>query len=298
MDLLWQLKELRTPFFDTLFGLITRFGEETTLIVVFCLLFWCVNKRMAYVTGISFFLSSLIVQGMKIVFQLARPWVVDPTFQPVGGAVYEATGYTFPSGHTQNAAALLGSIGAQVRNKPLKFLLFSIAILVAYSRMYLGVHFLSDVLVSLVVAFVVISIALKLVSDGPVSKKRELTNALFLGCVSILVLVIAFVQYQRGVTTTALVRDSVLAGASALGFAVGMYIERMYIQFSVQTKNIPLQALKFVIGIAGVLAAQEGLRILGSGLIADGIRYFCVVMWITVVYPLVIRRVFSHDARK
>ena len=65
MDFLWSLKEMRTPFFDTFFGLITQLGEELILIVIFSTIFWCINKRMAYVLGASFFLSGLIVQGAK-----------------------------------------------------------------------------------------------------------------------------------------------------------------------------------------------------------------------------------------
>jgi len=47
MELLRLIEGIRSPFLDTLFGVITRLGEQTILIVVFCVIFWCVNKRMA-----------------------------------------------------------------------------------------------------------------------------------------------------------------------------------------------------------------------------------------------------------
>jgi len=293
MDLLWQLEGIRSPFWDTVFGLITRLGEEMILILVFCILFWCVNKRMAYVMGISFFLSSLVVQGAKIVFRVARPWIYDPTFAPVGGALQASTGYAFPSGHTQNAAALLGSLGALLKPKAVKIILFALVILVAFSRMYLGVHFLSDVVASLAITFLIIWFAAKVVTEEPASQKRELLLALFLIFAAVVVITIATILYHNGATTPAQLRDSTRAAGAAIGFAVGMYVERMYIRFSVRSQNLPVEILKVVLGIAGVLAIQEGVRLIGTGLVINAVRYFLMVSWLTLVYPLIIKRFFT-----
>jgi len=294
MDLLWQLKGIRSPFLDTVFGIITRLGEEMILIPVFCILFWCINKRMAYVMGISFFLSSLVVQGAKIVFRVVRPWIYDPAFAPVGGALQASTGYAFPSGHTQNAAALLGSLGALLKPKAVKITLFALVILVAFSRMYLGVHFLSDVVASLVITFLIIWFAVKVVTEEPVSQKRELLLALFLVLVAVIVIILAAVLYHNGTTTPAQLRDSTRAAGAAMGFAIGMYVERMYIRFSVKAQNLPMQIVKVVLGIAGVLAIQEGVRLIGTGLVIDAVRYFLMVSWLTMVYPLIIKRFFTR----
>ena len=121
MELLWNIQNyLRTPFLDFFFSWVTRLGEETILIVVFCLVFWCINKRTGYMVGISFFFSALLVQGMKIVFRVPRPWMTDPNIL-VLGAETAATGYAFPSGHTQNAAAWLGALAISTRKKVLRY---------------------------------------------------------------------------------------------------------------------------------------------------------------------------------
>ena len=292
MELLWALEGIRTPLLDAAFSLITRLGEEMILILVFCAFYWCISKRVAYVMGVSFFLSSLVVQGMKIIFRVPRPWVYDPGFSTVAGAVREATGYAFPSGHTQNAAAYLGALGAQFRSKIIRLILFALVILVAFSRMYLGVHYLADVVVSLVITFAIIWLALKFVTNEPVSKKRELALSLIITVTAVIVIVIAVVQYHNG-TTPAQLRDSILAAGAALGFALGMYVERNYIRFSVKA-TIPMQLLKFAIGLGGTIAIQEGVRIFGATLLVDGIRYFLMVTWITLVFPLIIRRFFAR----
>ena len=293
MDLLWSLESIRTPFWNTFFGLITRLGEETILIVVFCVIFWSISKRTGYVIGISFFLSALLVQGMKAVFRVPRPWIYDPSFSPVDGSVTEATGYAFPSGHTQNAAAWLGALGSQIKQNIVKFTLFFLAILVAFSRLYLGVHYLSDVVVSLLISFAVIFLACKILPEEFAGRKKELVLPLIILSSAAIVVMIIIYLYHNEITEASQLRDAAIAAGAAFGFAVGMYIERVYIQFSVKARSTLFQIIKVVIGIVGVLVFQEGFRVLGSGLIGDGARYFLIVIWIMVIYPLVIRKFFS-----
>ena len=294
MELLKLIADNRTPFFDTVIGLITRLGEETIGIVILCLFFWCISKKIAYVIGVSFFLSSLTIQGMKICFRIERPWVIDPTFEPVPGAIEYATGYSFPSGHTQNATALYGSLGACVKQKPLKAVLFFIPVLVAFSRMYLGVHTIQDVVVSLVITFLLIWISIKVFSSDIIDTKRELVISSFIILYSIVVIITAVTLYSNGTIEVRYIADCLKAAGAGIGFAVGMFIERVYIDFSVKTKSVVLQAVKVVIGIVGVLVFQEGLKlIIGTGLVVDMIRYFLMISWVTILFPLIIKRFFA-----
>jgi len=108
------------------------------------------------------------------------------------------------------------------------------------------------------------------------------------------VIVIAVSLHSNGTITQNYVADCFKAAGACIGFAAGMFIERVYIQYSVKTKNIILQAVKFILGIAGVLALQEGLKyVIGTELIADMFRYFLMLMWVTVFYPLIIKRFFA-----
>ena len=293
MNLLWTIKEMRTPWLDAFFGLITRLGEEMILIVIFCIFFWCISKRVAYVLGASFFLSGLLVQGMKPLFAVPRPWVYDPTFAPVGGSVYAATGYAFPSGHTQNGTALFGSLGAMANNKIIKIIMFTLVALIAVSRLYLGVHYISDVLVSLAIGIGAIWLAIKFITDEPISIRRELAMAGFIAFFGLVVIIIVAALYYGGHREATQMRDSIIAAGAALGFAVGMFAERNFIKFSTVAQNLPMQAIKLVLGVAGVVAIQEGVRILGANLLVDGLRYFLMVVWLMIFYPLIIKKFFT-----
>ncbi|MDR2571429.1 MAG: phosphatase PAP2 family protein [Oscillospiraceae bacterium] len=295
MELIRFFESIRSPFWDTIIGLITQLGEETIGIIIMCVLFWCFNKRTAYGIGIALILSGITVQGMKICFRIERPWIIDPTLNPIPGALEYATGYSFPSGHTQSAAALYGTLGAQIKNKPLKTVFFIIPILVALSRVYLGVHTLLDVVASLVISFAFIYITLKVIlnDSNTNSKKRELNIAIVIIMYSIAAVIIAAVLHTNGTIATENVIDCVKIAGTAIGFAIGMYIERVHINFSVKSKSIMRQAVKVILGIIGLVAIMEGLKlVIGTGFISDMIRYFLMTLWIIALYPLIIKRFF------
>jgi len=293
MEILHALEGIRSPILDTLFSLITLLGEETIAIVLLCLIYWCYNKRIAYVIGVAYFFSGLFVQGMKIGFRIDRPWIIDPTLKPVEAAVPAATGYSFPSGHTQGATSLFGTLAFKMRQMPVKVICVVIVLLVAFSRMYLGVHTLQDVVVSLIATTIIIVIVARLFSGEKADKKRDLILSSILVVCAIAVIVIAYILFASGTIEHHYLSDCLKAAGAGIGFAVGMYIERAYINFSVRTKNILWQAIKFVAGIIGVLVIKEGLKLLlGTGFVVDTTRYFLICTWVTVFFPLIIRRFF------
>ena len=294
MELLRLLEGIRSPFLDALFSLITRLGDETLGVVVLCAVFWCISKRIAYMIGVTYFLSGLTVQGMKICFRVERPWIAYPTLNPLESALDRATGYSFPSGHTQSAAALFGSLGVHVKYRTIKAVCFLIVILVAFSRLYMGVHTLSDIVASLVISFIFILLSALVYKNDIYNKKRDLIISLAMALFAGAVIVIAAALYINGTIEEQYVSDCLKAAGAGVGFAAGMFIERAYIKFSVKTKNIFWQAVKLVLGIAGLLVIEEGLKlVIGTGLIVDMIRYFLMLSWVTVFYPLIIKRFFE-----
>ena len=110
MAFLHFLEALRNPVLDVFFQLITTFGEETLFIIVGLLFFWCVDKREGYFLLCIGLLGTVINQFLKLLFRIPRPWVRDPSFTIVESAREAATGYSFPSGHTQTSVGVYGGI--------------------------------------------------------------------------------------------------------------------------------------------------------------------------------------------
>jgi len=297
MEILKILEGIRAPFFDTLFSLITHLGEETIAMVVICVIFWCFDKRTAYTIGIAYFISGLSVQGMKICFRIDRPWVIDPAFHPVQSAIGNATGYSFPSGHTQSATTLFCALGAKTKNRPIKAACLLVAILVAFSRMYLGVHTLLDVSVAFVISLLFVFLAVRFLASDSADKKRELIISVFMAVFAGAVIFLASALFSAGKIEQGYLSDCLKAAGAGVGFAAGMYVERIYINFSVNAKNVLLQVLKFIIGIAVVLLIKEGMKLaLGDNLAVDTVRYFLMTIWVTALFPLIIRRFFTAKA--
>ena len=117
MTFLFLLEGIRTPFLNQLMQFITYFGQELIVIAVICTFYWCADKRFAYLLGFTYFTAGLGVQALKITFRIPRPWILDPTFQPVDSAVSGATGYSFPSGHTQSATCLFYPLSLYVSRR-------------------------------------------------------------------------------------------------------------------------------------------------------------------------------------
>ena len=87
---------------------------------------------------------------LKVTACVYRPWIRDPRIIPDVDAQAAATGYSFPSGHSMNAAALYG--GAAIRkelSKALRITMVIIMVLIAFSRNFLGVHTPQDVLIGM-----------------------------------------------------------------------------------------------------------------------------------------------------
>lgn len=148
MGLLKWIESWRVPFWDTVFGAITHLGSEVPFIVVALIVLWCVDKRRGYYLMFCGCYGLVGVQILKMIFRIPRPWVKDPSFTIVESAREAATGYSFPSGHTQTAVTLYGGAAISSRRRWVQLLGWGICALVAFSRMYLGVHTPLDVGVS------------------------------------------------------------------------------------------------------------------------------------------------------
>lgn len=294
MTFLWILEGIRTPFLDRLMQFITCFGEELVILAVICALYWCIDKRFAYILGLTYFTAGLSVQTLKITFRVPRPWILDPHFHAVGSAVEGATGYSFPSGHTQGAACLFFPAALKCRHIWGKFLCICAFVLVGFSRMYLGCHTLQDVLVSAALS-VAISYAVWRFSSFFLDRTSYLKPvAAVLAVISISVAAYALILNANGVLEATYAKDCCKAAGAGLGFAIGFYIERRFLNFDTKEKNAGLQILKLVTGLALTLLLKEGISVLaGNSIYAETLEYFLLVLWVLVIYPYLFVRIRS-----
>lgn len=297
MQFLYFLENLRLPFFDLIFSLITRLGEETVFLVVALLFFWCVDKRRGYYLLSVGLIGSAINQALKLMFRIDRPWVLDPAFKPVEGSVEAATGYSFPSGHTQNIAGTFGSIAVTSKRRPVRILSAVLIALVAFSRMYLGVHTPLDVGVSLCVAAVlVLALYPFFSSDERLDRAMPYLSAICILIASALVLYVFRLSPSDFTGEGEL--GNLLSGrknaATLLGCIVGLpliyYVDKRFIRFE-NRASWYCQAIKLVGGFALVLAIKLGLSaplvsLFGNEYVARAVRYFLIVIFAGLAWPV------------
>lgn len=297
MSVLYWLESIRNPFLDALMQFFTLFGEELLFIVLALTVFWCVDKREGYYLLFVGFFGTILNQFLKLLYRIPRPWVKDPTFQPVDSAVGGATGYSFPSGHTQNVTGTLGGIARWSKRTGVRVLCVVVLLLTAFSRMYLGVHTPLDVGVSLAIGVVLVFVFYPIVRKAAENPKYM---AVLLGIMA--ALSFAFVLYANLWAAPAQEAEALenlregqknsysLFGA-LLGFCVAYPLERRFIRFA--EKSVWwVQVLKVVGGLVGLLIIKEGLKLVFSAvgftwLGTNAIRYFAVVLFATLVWPLV-----------
>ena len=144
MDFLRLLAAGRCGALDTFFSGLTYFGSEIAFMAAALLIFWCVDKRQGYYVFLVGALGTVCNQFLKLAFRIPRPWVLDPDFQIVEAARADATGYSFPSGHT---AASFASVAAlRTANSRLWKPALALAVVIALSRLYLYAHWPTDIL--------------------------------------------------------------------------------------------------------------------------------------------------------
>ena len=304
MELLYWFESIRTPWLDTAMSLITHLGEETLFMAAALFVFWCVDKRRGYYLLAVGFVGTLINQWLKIVCRIPRPWVRDPGFTVVESALPEATGYSFPSGHTQSVVGWMGGVARFTRRWWLRIACVVLMVLTAASRMYLGVHTPADVGVSFAVALALVFLLYPLVEST-----LWFPNRMYLILGGMLLLSGAFTGFVELFPFPADVDAANLAAAvknawSMLGAVAGVLVICI---FDTRIMRFPTrapwwgQAVKLVGGLALVVLVKSVLKtpllsLCGGHDAAHAIRYFLMVLVAGGVWPMTFR-FFERYAR-
>lgn len=293
MELLYVLEGLRTPVGDAFFSLITHLGEETLFIVAGLLVFWCIDKWEGYYLLSVGLTGTVINQFLKLWFRVPRPWVKDPSFTIVESARAEATGYSFPSGHTQSSVGVFGSAARWHRQKTVRLVCILLCVLVPLSRMYLGVHTPADVGVSVIVALALVFGLYPVICKAVDSPKTMRT---LLACMVVLAAgYLAFVSlysFPADVDVSNLSHGTKNA-YTMLGCMLGVWavyeVDSRWTRFDTEAP-LPGQICKLALGLGLLLAIKIGAKaplqaLFTNDYLADGLRYFLMVVFAGCVWP-------------
>jgi membrane-associated phospholipid phosphatase len=147
----------------------TNVGDGLYSIGLFLLLLWFRKPLPGWEIVFVFLLSGLMVQLFKNIFPMPRPQTLleNTNYQYFIHGVTNVGNASFPSGHTATAFGTVTILSIFTKNKMISLLYLLAAILVGYSRIYLGQHFLQDVLAGALIGVPVALIVYFVVANHP-----------------------------------------------------------------------------------------------------------------------------------
>lgn len=295
MEFLYILEGFRVPGLNEFMLAITTLGEETALLVIALIFFWCVDKRKGYYILTVGLLGTVFNQFVKLLCRVPRPWIKDPNFTILEQAREGAGGFSFPSGHTQTAVGLFGAVAVTTKRRWLCAISLTLAVLVGFSRMYVGVHTPQDVLVGAAQSVLLLLIMHPLIF----SRDGKLIPWTIGGMIVISAMFLMYVEGLRGDLVGAddaaahNIESGIKNAYTLLGCTAGLLV----VWFADRKLNFSTDAvwwaqlIKSGVGLLLVLAVKEGLRVpleavFSGHLAARAVRYFCIVIMAGIVWPL------------
>ncbi|WP_025724598.1 phosphatase PAP2 family protein [Acholeplasma granularum] len=271
IEIIRWIQKIRFPFMDTLMQLLTEIGDQLVFIAIALIIYWFINKKVAFKLVFVFISSAIVNELLKGIFTRNRPYIEDPSL-----GVGEGThGYSFPSGHAQNtgviSTVLYKNYGRS--NKWLKWVLLSIVIIVPFTRMYLGQHYLTDVIMGLFLGIVLALSVSKLVDL--MGDKEHLYGLVMIIPIFAIILTMSFLNqdYEQ-------LKNLFVAAGGLTGFFTGYAIDKKYIQYNFKPSGITI-VYRLLVGIIIVGVFYLGLKpvfnlIAEENLYLDYLRYLFV----------------------
>ena len=285
-------------FVVQLFEFISNFGTVFSLPII-CLIYWCYKKEDGILAIWSLGIAMLANGLLKQIMCVYRPWIRDPHIVPPDIAKAGATGYSFPSGHSSKASSYLGAIAWQNRRQSLIFYgLFTLILLVCFSRNFLGVHTPQDVVVGFTCGLLSIPLAWFVLKWEQKGTNRDYV---ILGVSVLLVaLYLAYITFKsypldydaKGellVDPQIMALDSWGNGGMFIGIVLGWLLEKRTLRFQLPA-SVLTGACRYGVGVIAVVGFKYSkgffCEIMTSpwGYFTAG---FTSVLFIVYIYPAI-----------
>ncbi len=289
-------------------------GQEEFFLLIMPGLFWCIDAGLGLRVGIMLMISTSLNGVLKLVMQGPRPYFYSPEIKALG----IETSFGIPSGHAQNAAGVWGLLAALASRRWMWALAITLIFLIGLSRLYLGVHFPTDVLlgwavgIALVWAFVRLEpwVAARIRSQ----QFPEQVLSVF-GVSLFMLLIAALAKLSLGAWTLPQgwidnilltlpeaelpnpleLSGQVSVAGAFFGLAAGAFYLKSRGWFDA-SGDWSQRLMRFPVGLIGVLVLWYGLGAIfprGEYLLSYGLRYLryaLVGAWISGIAPLIFIR--------
>lgn len=201
------LQSFGTSLVDNLFIAITNLGSHPVNFILASMIFWCFSKKTGIRAMYVIFFCAFLAIFAKNILAMPRP--------PENLHKIKAEGFGLPSGHAQVSAGLWGYLGGITRNQKLIFIGAAAIILVSLSRVYLGVHYIGDVIAGILFGLLIAMISLKAESWSFIRKMDRIKKYCIAVMFPTILIIIAAIS---GLKTDQLVELWMIMVSSGLGY--------------------------------------------------------------------------------
>ncbi len=275
-----------SPTLDLPFKVLTFMGEEEFFLLLLPFIYWCLDRRSGARLTVLFLFSAYLNAAAKGLAGQPRPFAYDVRVQQLA----EAVGGGLPSGHTQGAVVVWGYLAATFQRTWLWVVAGLLMVLIPLSRIYLGVHFPTDLLGGYLIGAALLLLYLWL-EPATEAWFRKKSLAWRLGVALAMPLLLMLLH---------LTKDSITTGAVLMGMGVGFVLELRWVGFEsggVWWK----QVLRLLLGVAVLFGLWMGLRIAFASaepaLLFRFVRYGLVGLWSGLGAPWVFVRLRLAETR-
>ena len=292
LDILMYLQSIRNELLTGIFTFFTICTEVPVITVLTAMLYWCINKKAGQRILFALAGSLNINVAVKNIVKMPRP---IGTKGLISLRTQTATGYSFPSGHTQTATTFWTSMITQFKNIWIYIIGILMILGAGISRLYLAVHWPMDVIVGWILGIILSILFIKLFDYIDNSKNYYI--------LVIIMLIFGVCTYFVGG------EDFYKLFGLYSGFALGYMVEDTYISFSTENKQrknifskstskiegIKGKILRFIIGIISLLIVYlifkniENTFMIGKNEeiinIFKYLKYTIIVFWGVAIAP-------------
>jgi len=259
-----------SPALDLPFKSLTFLGNLEFFLVFMPLIYWCVDRRMGARLLVLFLMSAYANAIAKVVADQPRPFQYDSRVKPL----VHTGGGGLPSGHTQGTVVVWGYLASQIRSGKLLIIAGFLMIAIPISRLYLGVHFPTDLLGGYFLGALLLALYLRFALN--VEAWLVARGVIWQTAAAVILPILLILVSPQGS------RYALSACGVLLGFLPGIALERRWIRFC-SGGSFLKRSMRFVVGLIVLCGIWLGLRIAFSGLepvsLFRIVRYASVGLW-------------------
>ncbi len=277
------------PWAELFFRFVSHLGSIYFYVVLIAIGFWVVDKRVSMLAAIVLVVSMVSNYWLKIFFKNPRP----PSTNWLPGT--HASNYSLPSGHAQNSSTFWGWLAVKIKAWWMGVLSAVLIVLIGLSRIYIGVHWLGDVLFGWIVGLLLLMVLWRLEEPTQSVLSKYNPNIMYLGLVVFGIVAMILTELLSPVTIEGLKDNFGAYGGLITGLGIGLALENKYVNFETTPKHGKKwqAALRVIIGLSLVFVIMFGLSpILPTDVYwLRAIRYAIVVIFVVFIWPLLFKKI-------